>query len=81
MRLPYTLKMIFKHHYIRNQYLVDLNRLSLVKSKHFVVILHVLTVYKDPYIKVLEYIDQSVSVDERGDLLIFMSGIQEVQVA
>ncbi|CEP10178.1 hypothetical protein [Parasitella parasitica] len=32
----------------------------------------------DPYIKVLEYIDQSVPVNERGDLLIFMSGINEI---
>ncbi|KAI8083313.1 P-loop containing nucleoside triphosphate hydrolase protein [Gilbertella persicaria] len=32
----------------------------------------------DPYIKVLEYIDQSVPLDERGDLLIFMSGINEI---
>jgi hypothetical protein len=34
---------------------------------------------KDPYIKVLEYIDQSVHAGERGDLLIFMSGINEVR--
>lgn len=33
-----------------------------------------------PYIKVLDYIDQSVSIDERGDLLIFMSGINEVRI-
>ncbi|KAL9551091.1 hypothetical protein MBANPS3_004422 [Mucor bainieri] len=32
----------------------------------------------DPYIKVLEYIDQSVPAGERGDLLIFMSGINEI---
>ncbi|EPB90295.1 hypothetical protein HMPREF1544_02820 [Mucor circinelloides 1006PhL] len=31
-----------------------------------------------PYIKVLEYIDQSVPAGERGDLLIFMSGINEI---
>ncbi|KAI9491621.1 P-loop containing nucleoside triphosphate hydrolase protein [Zychaea mexicana] len=31
-----------------------------------------------PYLKVLEYIDQSVPVAERGDLLIFMSGINEI---
>ncbi|KAG2228952.1 hypothetical protein INT48_008020 [Thamnidium elegans] len=31
-----------------------------------------------PYIKVLDYIDQSVPLDERGDLLIFMSGINEI---
>ncbi|KAI8988337.1 P-loop containing nucleoside triphosphate hydrolase protein [Mycotypha africana] len=30
------------------------------------------------YIKVLDYIDQSAPVDERGDLLIFMSGINEI---
>lgn len=33
-----------------------------------------------PYIKVLDYVDQSVPLDERGDLLIFMSGINEVSV-
>ncbi|KAI8375433.1 P-loop containing nucleoside triphosphate hydrolase protein [Blakeslea trispora] len=32
----------------------------------------------DPYMKVLDYIDQSVSSDERGDLLIFMPGINEI---
>ncbi|GAN03267.1 ATP-dependent RNA helicase DHX34 isoform X5 [Mucor ambiguus] len=32
----------------------------------------------EPYIKVLEYIDQSVPAEERGDLLIFMSGINEI---
>ncbi|KAI9025180.1 P-loop containing nucleoside triphosphate hydrolase protein [Phycomyces nitens] len=31
-----------------------------------------------PYLKVMEYIDQSVPVTERGDLLIFMSGINEI---
>ncbi|KAI8384738.1 P-loop containing nucleoside triphosphate hydrolase protein [Radiomyces spectabilis] len=31
-----------------------------------------------PFLKVLEYIDQSVPVTERGDLLIFMSGINEI---
>ncbi|KAI7851751.1 P-loop containing nucleoside triphosphate hydrolase protein [Circinella umbellata] len=31
-----------------------------------------------PYLKVLDYIDQSIPVTERGDLLIFMSGINEI---
>lgn len=31
-----------------------------------------------PYIKVLNYIDQSVPISERGDLLIFMPGINEI---
>lgn len=31
-----------------------------------------------PYLKVIEYIDQSVPSTERGDLLVFMSGIQEI---
>lgn len=31
-----------------------------------------------PYLKVLEYIDQSIPIGERGDLLIFMSGINEI---
>ncbi|KAG1519546.1 hypothetical protein G6F52_008518 [Rhizopus delemar] len=31
-----------------------------------------------PYIKVMDYIDQSVPAGERGDLLIFMSGINEI---
>lgn len=33
-----------------------------------------------PYIKVLDYIDQTIPLDERGDLLIFMSGINEVNI-
>ncbi|OBZ82768.1 putative ATP-dependent RNA helicase DHX34 [Choanephora cucurbitarum] len=32
----------------------------------------------DPYMKVIDYIDQSVPSDERGDLLIFMPGINEI---
>ncbi|ORZ02569.1 P-loop containing nucleoside triphosphate hydrolase protein [Syncephalastrum racemosum] len=31
-----------------------------------------------PYLKVIEYIDQSIPSTERGDLLIFMSGINEI---
>ncbi|KAI9273017.1 P-loop containing nucleoside triphosphate hydrolase protein [Phascolomyces articulosus] len=31
-----------------------------------------------PYLKVLDYIDQSIPITERGDLLIFMSGINEI---
>ncbi|KAG0168835.1 DEAH (Asp-Glu-Ala-His) box polypeptide 34 [Apophysomyces sp. BC1015] len=31
-----------------------------------------------PYINVMDYIDQSVPITERGDLLIFMSGINEI---
>ncbi|KAG1241632.1 hypothetical protein G6F68_016591 [Rhizopus microsporus] len=31
-----------------------------------------------PYIKVMDYIDQSVPAGERGDLLIFMAGINEI---
>jgi hypothetical protein len=33
-----------------------------------------------PYLKILDYIDQSVPSSERGDLLIFMSGIEEVGI-
>ncbi|KAI9484179.1 MAG: putative ATP-dependent RNA helicase DHX34-like protein [Benjaminiella poitrasii] len=36
------------------------------------------TIKPDPYLKVLEYIDQSIPTGERGDLLIFMSGINEI---
>jgi hypothetical protein len=32
-----------------------------------------------PYLKIMDYIDQSVPSAERGDLLIFMSGIEEVR--
>ncbi|CAO3703181.1 unnamed protein product [Rhizopus stolonifer] len=32
----------------------------------------------EPYAKVIDYIDQSIPVGERGDLLIFMSGINEI---
>ncbi|CAM0139298.1 unnamed protein product [Umbelopsis sp. WA50703] len=31
-----------------------------------------------PYLKIMDYIDQSVPSSERGDLLIFMSGIEEI---
>ncbi|KAI7886742.1 P-loop containing nucleoside triphosphate hydrolase protein [Lichtheimia hyalospora FSU 10163] len=31
-----------------------------------------------PYRRVMEYIDQSIPITERGDLLIFMSGINEI---
>ncbi|KAG2179770.1 hypothetical protein INT43_003553 [Umbelopsis isabellina] len=31
-----------------------------------------------PYLKIMDYIDQSVPSTERGDLLIFMSGIEEI---
>ncbi|KAJ2960902.1 hypothetical protein NQZ79_g3699 [Umbelopsis isabellina] len=33
---------------------------------------------KAPYLKIMDYIDQSVPSSERGDLLIFMSGIEEI---
>ncbi|PHZ12771.1 P-loop containing nucleoside triphosphate hydrolase protein [Rhizopus microsporus ATCC 52813] len=33
-----------------------------------------------PYIRVMDYIDQSVPAGERGDLLIFMSGINEISI-
>ncbi|KAI9270835.1 P-loop containing nucleoside triphosphate hydrolase protein [Sporodiniella umbellata] len=32
----------------------------------------------DPYTKVIDYIDQTIPLGERGDLLIFMSGINEI---
>lgn len=32
----------------------------------------------EPYVKILERIDESVSSDERGDLLIFVSGMNEI---
>ncbi|KAI9315979.1 P-loop containing nucleoside triphosphate hydrolase protein [Dichotomocladium elegans] len=32
-----------------------------------------------PYLKVMEYIDQTFPITERGDLLIFMSGINEIE--
>ncbi|KAI9138090.1 P-loop containing nucleoside triphosphate hydrolase protein [Paraphysoderma sedebokerense] len=35
-------------------------------------------VNSEPYLKIMEKIDQSISPTERGDLLIFMSGINEI---
>jgi HrpA-like RNA helicase len=33
-----------------------------------------------PYLKILERIDQTVPQDERGDLLIFVSGMNEIGI-
>lgn len=38
----------------------------------------ILLVNSEPYLKIMELIDQTVPAAERGDLLIFMSGINEI---
>lgn len=34
-----------------------------------------------PYVRLLQHIDQTYEVSERGDLLVFLSGMAEIQVS